>query len=249
MPTTLTGTASYSTTVDGPSSGETATSAAMRASLQTLINNTAYFKQVVESTGIQKIKSVAGSAALKALAGVSNNDVVFDTTNCRLYRRNTGSSGSDSESIYFDHDTEAGGWDLIRPPRQTVNWGVTTGVALYSTNSATFSDVTGASVTLAGARAGDHVLVRCHATTDTNGDALIARIRVTDGASTNNDLTSQQSFVQDDTAANAQTIPILGYHSLAADGTVVVQIRAAALSGGTTVDIQVRYLEVEIIRP
>jgi hypothetical protein len=171
MPTSLTGSASYTGTVDGPSAGEVAQSAAMRGSLQTLINNDAYFASLIgtSGSGTMKIKTFANKAALIADTTAINGDVVLmvthpsgGTTVPTFWRRNTSGSGSDTRD-YLDASTGSGGWDLIRSPaslyiaeyKDTQAWGTT----IVSTTSTSWVDATNVYAELSNCAAEDKIVI------------------------------------------------------------------------------------------
>lgn len=185
MPTVLTGAVAYSATVNGPSAGEVATSAAMRASLQTLIDNDSLLYSFIGTggSGIKKIVSAAGTAAIKALTGHANGELVFDSTNNRIYRRDTGSAGSDNDVWYLDHNTEAGGWKMVRPPNAIIDEGATVGAAAANTTSSTYSDIAASSTSVINCLTGDVLHVWCSVKqTSHAASAANFRLRFVDGA-------------------------------------------------------------------
>lgn len=244
MPTTLTGSATKATTVSGPSAGEVGSSSAMRGSLQTLIDNDVYMQTLVETTGITVVRTAASSAALKALASVGNNGVVLLTSTGRLYRRNTAGTGSDVGTVYYDHDSESGGWDAVLPPNSVINRGTQTAGSVFSTTSSTYAAVTGASITLTGGKTGDIVRVTGNLFLNAYTDEVYVIARVTDGAAANNDLSTQETY-----SAGAVYSPLLAFHTLTADGSITVTLRAKNGNNATSVDTTVKAWQVEIIRP
>lgn len=189
MPTVLTGVAGHSATVNGPSAGEVATSAAMRASLQTLIDNDAYAYSLIGTggTGVKKISSLAGTVLIKAATGYANGELVFDSTNDRLYRRDTGAAGADNDVWYLDHNTEAGGWKLVRAPNAIIDENATTAVAAATTTSSTYSDVAGASIGVLNGLTGDVLHAWCMVKNTAHASsAANFRLRFVDGAAVSN---------------------------------------------------------------
>src|SRR5687767_6473411 len=115
MSSTITGSSSFSNTATVPSDGDAANAASVSTPFQTVLNNTRYCQQILESSGIKIVRSVATLAALEALTSVANGEVAMVSGSGLVcfWRRNTAGTGG-TTSLYRDHATEAGGWDAVR---------------------------------------------------------------------------------------------------------------------------------------
>lgn len=249
MPTVLTGSASYSATSQGPSAGEVATSAAMRGFLQTILDNTAYAYSLigVGGTGIRKILSYAGGAAIRAAASIANGEIVFDSTNNKIYRRNTGSSGSTNNEWYLDHDTEAGGWQLVRPKNAIIDHGATLAVASANTTSSTYADVAGTATSINDVLTGDVIHVWClvkmtaHASSGAN-----FRLRFVDGAAASN--VFGPTSIQVAAGDGAEFKMVCYRYTVTADGGGTLYAQHASADNVNTVSTEVLSLQFMLLR-
>jgi hypothetical protein len=254
VPTNITDSSSWTATIQTVANGDAGSETNFALAPQGLANRTKYLYDEVITNGIKKIRTAASTAALKALASVSNNDVVFVSAGQGfLYKRNTSGTGSDSGIWYLDHDTESGGWDLVRNTTSGAGlFGVSrlAGVAAFSTTSSTFATVTGSSIAIAGCKTGDVVEISAVMKANADTDIVYVEARVTDGAAANNDLTTQR--IQVGTAATAQpdiiTVPLQAYHELAADGTATVVLRAKNNDNATSVTVTPLSIIVKVWR-
>ena len=249
MPTTLTATTTYSATSEGPSAGEVATSAAMRGFLQTILNNTGHLYSIIGTggTGIRKILSYAGGAAIRAAVGIANGEIVFDSTNNKIYRRDTGSSGSTNNEWYLDHDTEAGGYKLIRSKNAIIDHNAVLAVASASTTSSTYADVPGASIGVNDALNGDVLHVWCmvkmtaHASSGAN-----FRLRFIDGAAVSNVLGPTSMQV---TAGDGLEAKMVCYrYPITADGGGTLYAQHASQDNTNSISTEVMSLQFLLIR-
>lgn len=246
MPGTLTGTATYSNTATSPSDGDVQTAASVNTPLQTVLNNTRYLQQILESTGATKIKQVADAATLAALVSITDGDVVIVDNVNGVYRRNTGGSGATSGTFYVDHATEAGGWDLIRPPNALFDFDAVTAVADRSQATSTHTAVSGSQVSVTGARVGDIVQLTAMVVVNPNSDEVYLKAKVTDATPTVNDLSTQVARCQ---GTQIQTVTYFARYDLTVAGTVTAELFFANGDNATNVTVGVKYFRMDIIRP
>ena len=246
MPGTLTGTATYSNTATSPTDGDVQTAASVNTPLQTVLNNTRYLQQILESTGATKIKQVADAATLAALVSIADGDVVIQDDENALYRRNTSGTGATSGSFYIDHATEAGGWDLIRPENSLYGAASVTAVADRSQATSTHTAVSGSSLSVTGGRSGDTVLLTAMVVVNPNSDEVYLKAKVTDATPTVNDLSTQVARCQ---GTQIQTVTYFARYDLTVAGTVTAELFFANGDNATNVTVGVKYFRMEIIRP
>lgn len=112
MPVDIPGSsASYPANVRAPVGGESRTAASVSNGLTDLANRTAYLKGVLDD-GVQKIRTLDNIAALKALTGMSTNDVAF-VPGKRLYRFNGASSVAGDDDWIVTPDSVGGRWEAL----------------------------------------------------------------------------------------------------------------------------------------
>jgi hypothetical protein len=189
---------------------------------------------------------VASGAALQALVSISHGEVVMIGANGSplLYRRNTAGTGASSGQFYLDHDTEAGGWDLIRPPNALFDYDEVTGVAVDGTTSSTYSAIPGTQLSVSNAKTGDLIRLTAMVQVFPNNDAIYLRAQVVDGTPTTTNLT--QTTVT--TGVGAQTITYFARHDLAAAGTVTAELWHKNNDNATAVTSTVQCFRMDVYR-
>jgi len=115
MPVNLTESSTFTTPVQVPDAGDPVSAGAgsfLRGALQALTNRTKFLGDILTSTGITKVRTVASVGALKALAGPVSGDVVLLTSGIpQLYIfRSVALAGSDLVGMRYDSTTVAGQW-------------------------------------------------------------------------------------------------------------------------------------------
>lgn len=110
MSTVLTEAATYAASVTVPADGDARTAASVVPAFQVLADRTKYLKTLTETTGIQKIKTVADNAALKALTGMATGDVVKQTDIRVIYVYDSGSATAEHNGIIVEPTTGGGRW-------------------------------------------------------------------------------------------------------------------------------------------
>jgi hypothetical protein len=77
MPTTLTDSVTWATSISAPASGDLRRALTVETPLQQLANRTAYLKDQTEVTGVKRIQYVADFSAAAALTGLTDGDLVL----------------------------------------------------------------------------------------------------------------------------------------------------------------------------
>lgn len=110
MPTNLTETSTFDATITVPADGDARTAASVVTPFQSLANRSKYLKTLTETTGVQKIRSVADNAALKALTGMASGDVVKQDDIRVIYVYDSGSATPEHNGIIVEPTTGGGRW-------------------------------------------------------------------------------------------------------------------------------------------
>jgi hypothetical protein len=244
MSSTITGSSSYSNSATVPSDGDAASASSVVTPLQTLLNNDRYLQQLLESTGIKLVRSVATLAALDALTSVANGEVAMVSGSglvC-LWRRNTAGTGS-TTGLYRDHASEAGGWDAVRFGDSlfaTDEYQDTSayGTAISSTSSTSYTD-TAATISIGGCKTSDIVIVKADFMIERTNTTYTstAEVAITEnGGSDQELLTTVRQVPTDagDTTRLRTAFSVCGRHDITTSGTLVVKIRIKSSNAANT---------------
>lgn len=109
MPKNLTETATFSATVTVPEDGDGVTGLSIETAAQSLANRSQYLKSIVTGTGVGRIREVTTLAALKALTGMVDTDVVR-LYGAGLYRYDTSTSATENLPWIVAPDVGSGRW-------------------------------------------------------------------------------------------------------------------------------------------
>jgi hypothetical protein len=112
MPTNITDVSTFSDPVVGPADGDTRNASSVLTGLQHLANRTRWIYDLLTSTGIGRVRTVASVGALKALASPSPGDVVILLVGIpQVYIfRSVALAGTDITGMRYDSTTVAGQW-------------------------------------------------------------------------------------------------------------------------------------------
>lgn len=115
MPVNLTDTSTFTSPVQVPDAGDPVSAGGgsyLRGALQALANRTKFLNDILTSTGITKVRSVANTTALKALAAPVQGDVAVLTSGIpQVYLfRSVALAGSDIAGARYDSTVVIGQW-------------------------------------------------------------------------------------------------------------------------------------------
>lgn len=112
MPQNITDVDEFTDPCTAPADGDTRNAASVLTPFQKLANRTRYLYNVLTSTGVRKIRTVASSGALKALTGMVPGDVAILLSGVpQLYvYRSIALAGSDLAGMRYDSTTAIGQW-------------------------------------------------------------------------------------------------------------------------------------------
>lgn len=270
MPKNLTDAAVFTSPVAVPLDGEPRTASSVETPFQSLANRTYFLQQLAEVTGIAKIKTVADLTALAALddTGMSVGELRL-VPGYGVYRLTAAGAGDDlpwrvesyTASKLWVHAMESlrgassgfaqtsGGRVIEKPANAIVGIDGLAGEATVTTSALWPQDLSGGSLTFAGVKSGDKVLVTAMVAVNLGGSGQNTKvsIRITEAAGA---YTYEPTPLKV-TGLVSRTVTVTAVHVVTYDGTLVVKASAGrtATPGGATDDYYVSAMTVQVVRP
>lgn len=239
MTTTLTGSAGYSATATGPAAGESQTVASVNGPFQTLLNSIVFLY-----AGGVNLRSVATSAALKALTGMANGEVALiqGASQLGLYVFRTGTPvGSDVTGWRYDATSGTGVWyhhDYDKRSYRVISAQDVDLAAGDSTASAAYVTLLNASIAVASCLVGDIIDISYYCQSVIGAilgtDAGAMKCVVNDGG-VDYDLLSQETILPASLDATAMAVAGSGLYTVTVAGTCTVKIVWKATTGNMNV--------------
>lgn len=274
---TETGTPVYSPTITVPDDGDAEVAASVITPLDALAKRTRFLQQIMQVSGVTKVRTVADVPTMKALTGNSDGDVVMLLNGGGIYIFVSSATDTPTSALtaeYFVVPTSGGGrwWSIVYfwtnnvggfprwfipvpnaivvPPTKT---SFTTGGNPSTSLSGAFQPVTGMRSNNASVQTGDLVRVKCTGTLLSSGQASApdkVALYAYDGTTT-----TQLAETAADVGVNGTTAAVYAPFALetvftaAGAGTLQFLLYTQGSSGGTnTVILPVNFV-VEVVRP
>lgn len=271
MPQNITDVDEFTSPCSAPADGDTRNAASVLTPLQKLANRTRYLYNILTSTGVQKIRTVGSTAAMKGLSGMAAGDVAILLSGVpQLYvYRSIALAGADLAGMRYDSTTAIGQWvsawfylvdtsgtfspnprldvQTLPPPNRIVSIVEDHQVSPSATNATLGGGIFGPTLSIP-VEENDVVLIEGHCSfaaqsADGNGHVAIA----VEGSPT---LASKRLWSANGAAFDGPLCPSLRY-VVGTTGTITVRLYqiASSLASGTPQFLGPQHLRATIVRP